>query len=239
MEANTLMTITNSNELLVYGKNMFTSFNAAGTTISEVPVEGLHSLNKGEVSHILKGTNVLFTGKSDGSLELRDPASLKIVNKISAHSGGISSVDFSNYSLVSCGYSMRHGQVIVDPIIKVFDIRAMKSSTPISCNISPTRLRFISSTKLLAASPTGSLQISNINRSQEVDHFKNVSVSGYLAYMEVSSSGIIALGDTFGNLTIFSGESGSVNRFSRNSAYIDTDPEPLPEMDDTRLGLVL
>lgn len=172
-------------------------------------------------------------------ITFRDSSTLKVESTITAHSSGIASMDMQNNNLVTCGYSLRNGTLVIDPLLKVYDIRTMKSLSPISCNVNPSHLKFLSPNKIIAASQNGSIQICGIFASNELDQFMNANISGYLTHLDVSSAGSVAIGDSYGGLSIWLGDQGVVNTYSRETGYIDLDPSPLPVInDDTPLSCV-
>jgi hypothetical protein len=115
----------------------------------------------------------------------------------------------------------------------------MKSLSPISCSLSPSHLKFLSSSQIIAASESGSIQICNTIKSKELDYFNNISVNGYVTHMDVSSAGSVAIGDSFGGIALWIGGQGVVNSFSRETAYIDLEPPALPFMnEDSYLSLI-
>jgi PAB-dependent poly(A)-specific ribonuclease subunit 2 len=138
-------------------------------------------------------------------------------------------MDIQGNYMVTCGYSSRNGQLLHDSLLKVYDIRTMKAISPISCHINPSHLKFLPNGKIFAANATGSIQICNLTK--ELDEFLTANVNGYLSHLEVSSAGMVAIGDSFGCIQLWS-DNGLVNNYSRETAYVDLNPAPLPAMDD-------
>ena len=83
-------------------------------------------------------------------------------------------------------------------MVKVFDLRTNKFLAPIPFSAGPSFVRFHPNyaSLILASSRTGSLQITDINDSNQFrSQFMQASISGYLNSMEFSSSGeMIAIG---------------------------------------------
>lgn len=68
----------------------------------------------------------LACGATNGQVMLRDPVSLRLEHVLDAHNGTISDLDVRDNLLVTCGFSSRMGQYMVDPYVKVFDIRTLR-----------------------------------------------------------------------------------------------------------------
>lgn len=91
-----------------------------------------------------RGHGVLCTGCSNGQIVLRDPSTLKMVHKFHPHSGSLSDFDVHGNYLVSCGFSLtRSGNLCVDRFLMVYDIRMMRSLTPVQVMIEPCFIHFL------------------------------------------------------------------------------------------------
>ena len=76
-----------------------------------------------EGSCVLKYGKYLAAGSVNGTLNLMDPKSFKIEHSFPCHSGTISDIDLKENLLVTCGFSHRYGEYVVDQMVKAFDIR--------------------------------------------------------------------------------------------------------------------
>ena len=87
---------------------------------------------------------ILCTGSSNGQIILRDPFTLKIINKFHPHSGSLSDFDVHGNYLVSCGFSLtRNGNLNVDRFLMVYDLRMMRAMNPVQMIIEPCFLHYL------------------------------------------------------------------------------------------------
>uniref|UniRef100_H2YM51 USP domain-containing protein n=1 Tax=Ciona savignyi TaxID=51511 RepID=H2YM51_CIOSA len=107
-----------------------------------------------------KTSRYLCCGGFNGKVMLRDPESLKLQHTLDAHSG-ISDFDASGHLLVTCGFSQRPGNEpqnwSLDRFVKVYDLRMLRSLTPIQSVVQPSFLRFMSTytRRMLVVSQSG------------------------------------------------------------------------------------
>jgi hypothetical protein len=86
----------------------------------------------------------LCTGCSNGQIYLREPFSLKVMHKFHPHNGSLSDFDVHGNYLVSCGFSLtRSGNLCVDRFLMVYDLRMMRSMTPVQMMIEPCFMHFL------------------------------------------------------------------------------------------------
>jgi PAB-dependent poly(A)-specific ribonuclease subunit 2 len=87
---------------------------------------------------------ILCTGSSNGQIILRDPFTLKYLHKFHPHSGSLSDFDVHGNQLVTCGFSLtRNGTLGVDRFLMVYDLRMMRSLSPVQLIIEPCFLHFL------------------------------------------------------------------------------------------------
>ncbi|KAJ3043872.1 poly(A)-specific ribonuclease [Rhizophlyctis rosea] len=146
--------------------------------------------------------------------------------------------------MATCGFSLRKGAMVVDPMVKLFDIRTMKSLPPLPFPVGPSLLKFhpkLSGT-ILAASQSGQFQICDVaNQSSNVSFFQ-ADISGFLSAVDFSSSGeILALGDSAGTISLWiEQDEPKVNSYSRATEQADPlAPAPAVKiLDDSPLNLI-
>jgi PAB-dependent poly(A)-specific ribonuclease subunit 2 len=104
-------------------------------------------------------------GGSNGELTIHDPNSLRIIQSLQAHSGGINDIAINNDLLVTCGWSQRAGQMFVDSMLRVYDLRTYRQLTPISFPAGACFLQFMPklSSTLMIASQSGQFQLIDIS----------------------------------------------------------------------------
>ena len=160
----------------------------------------------------MKHGKYVVSASTSGNITFWDPSSYKKEHCAKFHTGGVSSFDIAGNYLVTTGYSLRFGSttllqtylyarganLVPDPMVKVFDCRTNKFLAPIPFSAGPSFVRFHPNyaSSILASTRTGSLQITDINDSNQFrSQFLQASVSGFLTSMEFSSSGeMMAIG---------------------------------------------
>ncbi|TPX39823.1 hypothetical protein SeMB42_g03619 [Synchytrium endobioticum] len=148
-------------------------------------------------------------------------------------------MDVAGHTLVSCGSSERSGTQVREPLVKIFDLRAMRSLPPVSFTAKASFVKFLpklSSTALIT-SAKGTFQICDVLNSTSSIQFYAIegidAVPGQLTAFDVSSSGgVFIFGDATGVLYQFADHVESrINMYSRPSEYA-APPQP-----ETYIGL--
>ncbi|ORX52131.1 hypothetical protein BCR36DRAFT_582638 [Piromyces finnis] len=190
---------------------------------------------------IMKKTKQIFCASSSGYVYMRDPRSFKVENKIQVHNGTISDIDINNNILATCGFSQR-GNMALDPMIKLFDIRTMKSLDPISLENGPSFLKFHPkySSMLTSISQSGELIIVNINQPSEIEYY-DIPINGYCSAFDVSPTGeVIAFGDASGIIHQWSDKEKAMITFDPHQTEIVSPINP-PQViidDNSPLSLI-
>jgi len=125
----------------------------------------------------MKKSRLLVCGSTRGELILQDPRSLSVEHRIQAHTGTISDLDVSGNLIVTCGFSERQGTLIIDPLVKVYDMRNMRSLAPIPFPNGPSFLKMhpkLSATVCIA-SQTGQFQLCDVGNLSTGIQFYQVS----------------------------------------------------------------
>ncbi|CAD6970835.1 unnamed protein product, partial [Tilletia controversa] len=79
-----------------------------------------------------KYTRLVCAGASDGSIQLRDPRSLKVEHRLAAHAGGLIDMAVEGNMIYSVGWTVRLGHPVPDAFVKVHDIRTNRSLVPLA-----------------------------------------------------------------------------------------------------------
>ncbi|KAG0240611.1 poly(A)-specific ribonuclease [Actinomortierella wolfii] len=167
---------------------------------------------------VMKKSRLLVCGSTGGELILQDPRSLTVEHRIQAHTGTISDLDVSGNLIVTCGFSERQGNLIIDPLVKVYDMRTMRSLTPIPFPNGPSFLKMHPklSTTVCIASSTGQFQMCDVGNLSHGIQFYQVNTTSYLTSFDMSYSGeMVAMGDA-GNVVHVWGDKAEpkMNHFS-------------------------
>lgn len=107
------------------------------------------------------GGRLLACGQTNGQVVLRDTVSLRAEHILDAHTATISDVEVRDNLIVTCGFSARLGQYIVDPVVKVYDVRTMRVLNMLHFPSGAALLKFLpgEGSQLCVASQSGHFQV--------------------------------------------------------------------------------
>ncbi|KAJ3219092.1 poly(A)-specific ribonuclease [Dinochytrium kinnereticum] len=236
------MTFTNSkSELLVAGQQR------SMTLLNIIRGVAIKEMESEYDVVLMRRSRLLCCGTTCGKVILKDPKSYRVEHTIEAHSGTISDMDISGNTLITCGFSVRWvlgyldhlilrskkrgDQMMIEPMIKLYDIRTMRSLPPIPFPAGPYFLKFhptLSST-VFTSSQTGQLQICDIESPSTNVQFYQVDIPTYMTSADVSGTGeIIAFGSSIGSVSQWvEKDSAKVNAYSRNTEFPDSVITPM------------
>lgn len=170
---------------------------------------------------------IVFTGSSNGKIILRDSFTLKSIHKFHPHSGSLSDFDIQDNYLVSCGFSMtRTGNLCVDRFLMVYDLRMMRTMTPIQMLIEPVFLHYIPgfSGLVAVASQSGCFQLTDTSLISTPTPFYQAQCLPGLAttFSKSNNSQFFAFGHSTGSIHLFSNsENGFFNDFCEPTLFVD------------------
>ncbi|KAI9141298.1 ubiquitin carboxyl-terminal hydrolase-domain-containing protein [Paraphysoderma sedebokerense] len=203
LHAMTFTSLRPTHELLVGGEqdNLILLNTDRGTVIKEFKDE------YSQVAVLRRNARYIVGGTTKGHLAVRDPKTLKTEHVFpAAHTGMISDVDVMDNTVATCGFTQRKGQMVVDPFIKLYDLRMMKTMAALSFPNGPYLLKFHphQSNKIYAVSQSGVLQVCNVKELSCSLPYQ-LNVTGYPTAIDVSSSGdMLAFGDYSGIVHLWS-----------------------------------
>ncbi|KAH9843028.1 ubiquitin carboxyl-terminal hydrolase-domain-containing protein [Rhodofomes roseus] len=206
-----------------------------GSVVQRSPVSSV-------LTHLLYPSTHLVSGSSDGFLRLHDPRNVMWHdggNSVRAHIGGIQGLEASGNYIYTIGLGTRQGRPYPDPLVKVYDIRALKPLPPLPFASGPAFINIIPKrpSTLAITSHQGLVNIVDAS-NPTVNEFYQLDAPSYITATAVSATGAyLAFGDTDGAVHLMSaaeeGASIPFNGFEgRPIEWADT-PEPLPEIDWT------
>ncbi|KAH9813591.1 PAB-dependent poly(A)-specific ribonuclease subunit [Melampsora americana] len=196
---------TKSNELVIAGSKpeLITINTANGALIRKLDItptapgpstafSGLHDPTYfPPITHIRRSQNLVACGARSGVVTLRDPNTLKEEHSMMAHYAGLEQMETEGNYLVTCGLSLKQGHPVRDPLVKVFDVRALRPLPPITFPSIPSLIRFhprMSST-LFIASSLGQLQILDIMNPIPANSFFQLDCGSYITDLCIAGTG--------------------------------------------------
>ena len=92
-------------------------------------------------------------------------------------------------------------------MVKLYDLRMMRTLAPMSFPAGPTLLKFHSKlpSTVIVGAQSGQFQICDINSLDYINvHFHQANVTGYLTSMDISSTGqFLSFGDSMGTVLLW------------------------------------
>ncbi|KAH3679886.1 hypothetical protein WICMUC_000629 [Wickerhamomyces mucosus] len=173
-----------TNEILITAASNLIQFDLnKGAVLSIIPHEK-------EI--ILMSSNKRFValGNVDGTIDVFNPKTNEVIKTFTSNSSTLSDIDLKDNTLVSCGYSLRHGNHVLDPFVNVYDLRTLKSLPPIPfpAGASFVRLHPRLSSSAIIASKTGQIQVVDVHNPSDVQLYQ-VDVGPKIVSFELSSTG--------------------------------------------------
>ncbi|GAB5593792.1 poly(A)-specific ribonuclease [Umbelopsis nana] len=189
-------------------------------------------------------SRLICCGSMAGEVTLRDPRTMNVEQRVQAHTGTLSDLEVSGNMMLTCGFSNRQGSLMVDPLVKVYDIRmAIRSLAPIPFPSGPVFLKMHPrlSTTVFIVSQSGQFQVCDVTNVAMGLHtpagqFYQIPTSSYITSIDVSSSGeTVAIGDASSFIFQYADRQDySINAYSDPLDAPDQ-PHPRPNiiMDDS------
>lgn len=197
------------------------------------------SPSEAPISHLRKSGKYICAGNIAGHIQIRDPRTLNIEHRLHAHPGGLIDMQADGHYLYSVGWTIRLGHPVPEPLVKVQDLRNMRTlvHVPFAAQGGPALLAVhpkVSSTIVIAA-PSGQFQIVDVNNLSDAS-FHQVNTSTYLTSLSISQTAdYIALGEADGSVRLWasSSEANQFNSFSSNALEMPDLIEPPAPVDWT------
>ena len=191
----------------------------------------------------MKTSRMACHATDSGYLLIRDPKSFKVQHEFKPHSAAIADMDVSGLLLMTCGYSHRNSKLILDPLVKLYDLRMMKALSPIPVMGGASHVLFHPTIKthIYAFSPNGNAQMcdtSSINYSHSfffrpmADYHHHTGLlpdnhAASVSAVDISSNGeVLCVANTMGVLSFWSESiEAAFNAYSRESEYYSLLPD--------------
>lgn len=196
---------------------------AGGRLLRDIPLNGNITT--------LRRSRAVWCGYSHGAVANLDPRTLRTEYSIDVHSGSLIDCDAKGDLLVTCGCTARKGQLYVEPIVKVYDVRTRTLITNVTVPTgNPCLLRFhpnFSST-LVIACQTGGFQLCDVagdNPGSDM-YFQIDMGEDLLTSFDISSTGeAMVFGDSGGYVHVWADRTDlRVNMYSTAPEM----PDPIP-----------
>ncbi|QSL66214.1 hypothetical protein MERGE_000589 [Pneumocystis wakefieldiae] len=155
---------------------------------------------------VMKHGRYICCGSSKGGLSLLDPSDYKEMHFIQAHSGTFSDLDIQGNLILTCGFSQRDAHYVIDPLVKVFDIRTLRPLVPVAFPAGPTYIKMHPkmSTTAFIVSQTGLFHVVDTVNTVNIQ-LRHASSNTYFTSICVSQSGdALILCDAEGILQLWS-----------------------------------
>lgn len=126
-----------------------------------------------------------------GSVDLLDPVHFTAVRTWNAHSALINDMDAQHDFIVTCGFSLRHGQnYMLDPFLNVFDIKKMSSMPPIPfpAGAAYVRMHPRMLTTCIVVSQSGQMHVVDF-MNPNTSNVRQANVLTYIGMFEIAPSG--------------------------------------------------
>ncbi|KAH3686033.1 hypothetical protein WICPIJ_003033 [Wickerhamomyces pijperi] len=166
-------------------------------------------LDKGRVLNIIphnkavmimrSNRNYIAVGNTDGTIDIYNPKTKSIIKTFHSNMGTLSDLDMNKDTLISCGYSLRHGNYALDPFVNVYDLRTLAPLNPISFPAGAmfVRLHPRLSSSALISSKNGQIQVVDVYNISNVQLY-HVDARPIVTGFELSSTGdYICIMDNF------------------------------------------
>ncbi|WFD28025.1 poly(A)-specific ribonuclease [Malassezia nana] len=195
----------------------------SGSVVRQAPAEA-------PLTHMRKSGRYLCTGTAQGTIQLRDPRTLAMEHKLSAHHGGLIDMQAEGHLLYSIGWTLRQGRRVAEPFIKAYDLRTMQPLVPIPMTApgGPALLAVHpkKSSILAVATPQSQFQVLDTQYAG-LSQFYSLTSNAYVTSMAFSPSAeALAFGESDGSVRLWT--SGGLTGAVRFNSY-PTAPLPMPD----------
>jgi PAB-dependent poly(A)-specific ribonuclease subunit 2 len=182
-----------------------------------------------DVGVVKSGKNV-YCGHLNGKIGIYDPRnSFKMEHSFEAHSGNISDIDVKENLMVTCGFTARNGNLVCDPLVKVFDLRMNRLLSQTHFNYGPTYLKFNPrfSSQVCVVSQTGYYQFKDVGGEQNTSIAYQLETRGQaIQGFDISSCGeVLAFSDANGYVHLWN---MSQQYFHINNYSVETEMPMTP-----------
>lgn len=122
-----------------------------------------------------------------GSIDIMDPKTFEVTKTWEAHSAGVNDMDAQHDFIVTCGFSIRQGRNMLDPLVNVFDLKLGRplGPVPFPAGAAYVRIHPKMSTTCLVASQSGQIHVvdlvnpntSNVKQANVLSHISKIAIA--------------------------------------------------------------
>ncbi|KAI0933597.1 hypothetical protein AcW1_005383 [Taiwanofungus camphoratus] len=189
------------------------------------------------LTHLLWSNQYLLSGSADGFLRRHDPRdAMWKADSVRAHVSGVQGLEGSGHYVYTIGLGTRQGRPFPDPLVKVYDMRALKPLSPLPFASGPAFVNKIPkrTSTLAITSNQGLVNIVDAS-NPTINEFYQLDIPSYITSVAVSPTGLyMAFGDSEGAIHLMTaGDEGAIlpfNGFEGKPIEWADDPEPLPNI---------
>lgn len=184
---------------------------------------------------VMQHGRYICCGSSTGELSLLDPLNYNEVHSIQAYSGTFSDLDIQGNLILTCGFSQRDTHYMLDPLVKVYDVRTLRPLVPVPFPAGPVYIKMHPkmSTTAFIVSQNGVFHIVDTGNTTDVQ-LRQASTCTYFTSICVSQSGdTLALCDADGVIQLWSPK--PVPQFSEFSTPLEW-PDDHPHIPDIQVN---
>ncbi|KNZ74766.1 PAB-dependent poly(A)-specific ribonuclease subunit PAN2 [Termitomyces sp. J132] len=161
------------------------------------------------ISHLHASHTSLLSGSSDGYLRTHDPrsnSSRSSENHVRAHTGGIQGLDTTGNFAFTIGLGERQSRPFPDPLVKIYDLRTMRSLPPIAFSSGPAFIHVLPkrASTIVIVSNQGLVNIVDVV-NPAASEFYQLDLASYVTSCSVSATAAyVAFGDADGAIHLLS-----------------------------------
>lgn len=138
----------------------------------------------------MKRCRYICAATKTGSVNIMDPKSFKVIKSWAAHPSGTNDLDAQHDFIVTCGFSIRQGRHMLDPLVNVFDLKQMIPLPPVPfpAGAAHVRMHPRMSTTSIVASQNGQIHVVDLV-NPNTSNVRQANVLGYLRKIAIAPSG--------------------------------------------------
>ncbi|KAL0947460.1 hypothetical protein HGRIS_013567 [Hohenbuehelia grisea] len=190
--------------------------------------------------HLQFSHSHLISGSLDGTLKVHDPRTGMrregaAESSAMAHLGGIDGLACTGNFAFTIGFGARQARPMMDPLMRVYDLRSLRSLSSIAFPSGPAFIDVIPrrSSSVVITSAQGLVNIVDVTNPNSSPEFYQIDVSSYVTSTAISPTGVyMAFGDAEGAIHLMTAADGTLpfNGFEGHPFEWADSPAALPDI---------